>query len=139
MPRIRGQCAARNLAQVWRELLSVDALGTETLSGEGLDHDRADRVQVGLHGGRVARPPFRGQVAGRPQDDPGHRDVVVGQGSIHPKVEALGDAEVADLRVAVLLQQDVAGLDVPVQHPAPVGRGERSKGFRHDECDAFGR
>ncbi len=63
----------------------------------------------------------------------------VGGGRIRPDVEALGDAEIGDLRVPVLLQEDVAGLDVAVQHPARVGGRQRVERLGHHEQDALGR
>ena len=53
-------------------------------------------------------------------------------------VEALGDAEIADLGVPVLLQQNVARLHVAVQHPACVGGRQRVERLGHHEEHALG-
>ena len=66
---------------------------------------RSDCTVAGL-----ARSPFWRQVARRTQDEPGHRHVVGQHIGVRPDVEALGDAEVGDLRVSVLSQRMLLGL-----------------------------
>ncbi len=66
--------------------------------------------------------------------------IVMSSGSgdgIRADVEALGDAEVGDLGVPVLLEEDVAGLDVTVQHAARVGGAQRGECLGHHEHDAL--
>ena len=48
-------------------------------------------------------------------------------------VEALCDPEVGDARVAVVVEQDVARLDVAVEHAEPVGGGQGAQRVGH-EC-----
>ena len=136
LTRIGGQRARRDVTPGRCEAVGGSHFCAESLPAQGLHHDRADRVHVGLHRGRAARSSLRGQVARGAQNDPRHRHVVA---HVRPDVEALGDAEVADLRVPILLQQDVARLDVPVQHPTPVCRGQCSECLGHDERHAPGR
>jgi len=93
---IRGQCATRHVAE-WRwKPLCRRTTGTWALPGQHLHHDRADRVEVRLHCRRFACSPFRGQIAGRTQDDSGHCHVVGQPVRIPADVEALGDTEVGD-------------------------------------------
>ena len=51
------------------------------------------------------------------------------------RLRRLGDAEVGDDRVAVLVDQDVRRLDVPVNHPAAVRIGERRSDLIEDRAD----
>ena len=44
-----------------------------------------------------------------------------------PAVRAGRDSEVGEVRVSVLVEQDVRGLDVPVDDTLPVGVGERAR------------
>ena len=57
---------------------------------------------------------LRGHVAGRADDCAGVREIAVA-------FDALGQAEVGDVRRAVGVEQDVAGLEVAVQDAALVG------------------
>src|SRR5205814_1115822 len=85
------------------------------LAGEQFVEDRAQPVHVGrggqvLQGGRL----LGGEVAGRADDGPGLR---VGGVTF----EVLGQPEVGDVRLAVRVQEDVARLEVAVEHAALVG------------------
>ncbi len=105
--------------------------GAFALARQHLDHHRPDREKVGLHSGRLARSPFGGEIAGSAQDDTRERHVVGRAIEVRPEIEALGDAEVGDLRVPILLQEDVAGFDVSVQDPELVGGGEGAERLGH--------
>ncbi len=94
---------------------------------EGLVEDRADRVDVDGRRER-ARPPrlLGGHVARRPDDGARLRELRVG-------AHLLREAEVGDERSAAGVDEDVRGLEVAVEHAAPVrvvhgSRDEREEG-----------
>ena len=99
-------------------------------SRQRLHHDRADRVQVRLDGRRESRPPLGREVARRAEHDAGERLLRVRPEA--ERVHALCDPEVGDLGQAIVLQQDVAGLDVAVKHAQSVrGRQCRKRLGQH--------
>jgi hypothetical protein len=49
--------------------------------------------------------------------------------------DTLGNAEIADLYVPMVLQEDVARLDVTVQYPQAVRGVQRTQGLGEDEDD----
>ena len=107
--------------------------GSGTPSGQRLDHDRADRVQIRLRGGRPARSALRGQVPRSAEHDARERDVVGPLVRVGSEIECLRDAEIGDLRVPVFLEEDVAGLDVPVHDAESVGCSEGAEDLAHHE------
>jgi hypothetical protein len=135
--RARGSGARARRATARKDAGSCSASAVS--SRERLHHDRADRVQIGLHGGGTGRSAFGCQIAGRPQHDPRHGAVIGQLGRIRPHVEALGDAEIGDLRVPVLLQEDVARLDVAMKHAPRMGRLQCGERLGHHEQHALGR
>ena len=94
-------------------------------AGEHLVQDDAERVDVRRRGRRLAAGLFRAEVVDGPHGRPGQRQLRLG--------DRPGDAEVGDLHLAVAADEDVAGLDVAVDEPGGVGRGERA---RHGGPDA---
>ena len=126
LARVGCQSPSRDGAQREWQFHRPDGREIGASPGQRLQHDGPDRVQVGLHGGGPSGSPLRRQVAGSAKDDAGHRHVVADVLLMAAQVEALGNAEVRDLRVAVVVQEDVAGLDVPVQDAHGV-RGRQSR------------
>lgn len=53
-------------------------------------------------------------VCWRPDDRPGH-------GQARPLIHRLGDAEVRQVGIALLIQENVGGFQVAVHNPPPVG------------------
>ena len=84
----------------------------------------------------MARSPFGREVAGRAQDDPGERQVLGHPLRPGPGVDSLGNPEVGDLGVTVVLQEDVARFDVAMQHAELVGGHQRGERFGDDEQDS---
>ena len=99
------------------------------------DDAQGEDVAAGVH--RLAQDLLGGHVRGRPE----RRHVLEAlRGRAHRLVGgALGDAEVEDLHVAALADQDVGGLDVAVHDAALVGVGEAPRDRRADGGDAVGR
>ena len=91
-----------------------------------------DREEIRLHGRRLSRPALRSQIARRTQHDARHRQVVGHTVRCAPDIEALCDAEVGDLRVPVVLEEDVARLDVAVHDAELVGGGQGRQRLHHD-------
>ena len=88
------------------------------LAGEHLVEHDAQRVEVRLAGDRLAERLLGRDVVGRAEHAP-----VGGQPLL---VERAGDPEVGDLGRALLVDQDVLGLDVAVDDVAGVGGAERA-------------
>jgi hypothetical protein len=86
-------------------------------AGEQLEEDDAQGPDVR---GRAEQVVAAGGLLGR-QVGGGAHDLA-GAGQARPAVEELGQAEVGDERLAVLVQQHVGGLAVAVQDAAGVGR-----------------
>ncbi len=87
----------------------------------------AERPQVGGGSGILAAQPLRGEVVDRPDDLSG-----TGDGRV---ALDLGDAEVGEQDPAVLGEEHVAGLDVPVQYAGGVRGGQRAQ---HPQADPGG-
>ena len=88
----------------------------------------AEGPEVGGGRGRLALQPLGRQVGGRAQQ-------LAGDGEVRPLPwpvgdDALGDAEVGDLGRPVVGDEDVAGLDVPVDDARVVGRGQGRRARR---------
>ena len=81
------------------------------LTGEQLEGDEAEAVDVGALGERSAGPLLGRQVRGG-----GRQRATVGAAS-----DPHGDPEVGEVRVAVVVDQDVRRLDVAVDDAVPVG------------------
>ena len=89
------------------------------VAGQHLEQHDAERVDVGLAVDVVAERLLGRDVVGGPE-----HAAVGGQALL---VERAGDAEVGDLGRALLVDQDVLGLDVAVDDVAGVGGGERAR------------
>jgi hypothetical protein len=85
--------------------------------GEHLEEDDPQGVQVALARDGVAERLLGRDVVRGPQDAPVRGELLL--------VEGAGDPEVRDLRRALLVHQDVLGLDVAVDDPLRVGGAER--------------
>src|SRR5258708_38839233 len=81
-------------------------LGAEWgLAGEQFVEDDAEAVNVGGTGGGLAGSLFGGHVARRAQK-------VVGAGQAGFAAENFGDAEVGEVRLVLVIDEDVSGLEV---------------------------
>ena len=89
--------------------------------GEQLVEHRAQRVDVGRRGDRLAAHLLRARVLRREQAHPRARRRLPPGGG----VEELGDAEVEELGLALDRDQDVARLEVAVHDELLVGVGHR--------------
>ncbi len=87
------------------------------VADEGVEERGAERPHVAGGAGLLARRHLGREVGRRAGDHAG-----LGEGGVGP---GAGDAEVGDLGLAVGGDQDVRRLDVAVDDPAVVGRGER--------------
>ena len=116
-PARRGRLLLQHLQQRVQRRLAAE----RRPAGQQLVEDRPQAVDVGGGGQR----PFRaggllgGHVAGRADD--GAR---AASGSLSP-LDALGQAEVGDVRLALGVEQDVGRLEVAVQDAALVGVVDR--------------
>ena len=98
------------------------------LPGQALMRDDTERVQVGRGRRGNTRDPFRGQVGRGPDQHPG-----LGHGLRHRSFPGRGgDPEVGDLDQAIQPDQQVPGLDVPVDQAGLV-RGGQSPGRLGDD------
>jgi hypothetical protein len=84
------------------------------LTGEQFEEQDAQGVDIGLGGEGLGLDLFGGQVGGGTGDD------VSGSGGL-VIAQLLGDAEVGEEGVAVLVEQDVGGLDIAVDDALLVG------------------
>ncbi|BAT06225.1 Os08g0514033, partial [Oryza sativa Japonica Group] len=82
-------------------------------AGDDLEHEHAEREHVGLARRLVADGVLRRDVAARAGD------AEVGEGAA-VEVEDAGEAEVAEPRAEGGVEEDVAGLDVAVEHHGAV-------------------
>ncbi len=100
--------------------------GERPLSGEELveDHAGGEEVRAAVH-----RQPL--DLLGRHEARRAHHAAHLREA----RRLDVGDAEVGDLHRAVLEQEDVAGLDVAVDHALPVRVAERVEDLRHDAHD----
>ncbi len=96
-------------------------------AGQCLVEDDAERVDIRPRRDGLARDLLRAGVLGRPQDRPRGRRPGVGRGA--------GDPEVGHACLAVVVDQDVRGLDVAVHDAVLVGELERPRGL---DADAHG-
>src|SRR5918998_2689198 len=107
--------------QGFRDVLHADGHGVVRPvgddAGEQLVEDYAKGVEVAAGGGRLAEGLLRGEVARRPEDRVRRRD--------RGRRGGPRDAEVRNLQVAHVRDEDVLGLDVPVYDAALVGRPQR--------------
>jgi hypothetical protein len=112
-------------------------VGAHDLSGFGADegqapgehligHD-AEGVLIGFPGDLTPGALLRAHVVRGPHRSPSHRQARHSFGAC--------DTEIGDRRFAVSIDQDVAWLDIPVDHPAPVGVGERTGYLIQDAPD----
>jgi hypothetical protein len=108
----------RRLGQVGPHLRLVAVGGERHASGEHLEQDRAERVDVCAGVELLAADLLRRDVVHRA--DELRRPGVVGAG-------ALGQPEVGQVDVVAGAEEDVGGLDVPMDQSAAVGRIERGR------------
>ena len=98
------------------------------LPREHLVQDGAEREDVGTRVGRAAAHLLGGHVAERSED---HAGLGGGRGArLGP--DQLGQAEVEDLQAAVFRDEDVLGLQVPVNDALLVGGGEAPGGLERE-------
>ena len=118
----RGVSVNRRAIIAWARRAAEGRLAREHLVEHG-----AERVDVGsrVEVARAARL-LRAHVGGR-----AHRHSGSGQPGV-PFRHGARDAEIRDQRAAVLRQQHVLRLDVPVDHSLLVGVLERKRGFAPD-------
>jgi len=90
--------------------------GVFPLPGEALDEHQAERVNVGCGPDGVPADLFGGQVGGGPDHQSGVGDL----GGIGHR----GDAEVAQVRAVVFIEEHVGGFDVAVDHTVCVDVGQ---------------
>ena len=109
-----------------RDLVPVVAAEGEHARA-GAEERHAQRVDVGAAVQGLPARLFRGEVLRRAHDH-------VRAGLFHVAAHGARDPEIGDDRVAVLVEEDVVGLDVAVDHPFPVREGERG-GDVHAEPD----
>ncbi len=106
--------------------------GEGAFPGEHLVQDDAERELVAPEIDGLAPRLLRRHVGHRPEDDPllahGRERGRPGVGRLVVRDVVPGEAEVEELGVPVLRQEDVLGLDVAVDDPFPVRRREA---FRH--------
>jgi hypothetical protein len=88
---------------------------------------------MGGWSGGAAQGAFGGEVEAGAHDLPGGGEGGAGV------IEEAGDAEVADLQGVVGVQQEVGGLDIPVDDALLVGGGESGCGLGGDAGHALGR
>ena len=127
--------SSRHVGEWWRRHVEVVAhqrrggqLRIEHRSaGEAFVEQHAERVEVGRGSYPGAVELLRRHVAGCAGRCAQAR---------HRTLDDLRDAEVADLRGVVRGEQDVVGLDVPVQHVVLVGAGQRGG---HGQADGTAR
>ena len=93
--------------------------------GEGLDHDEAERVDVGGRAHGLAADLLGGEVGRGADDDAGVGDA----GGVGDE----GDTEVGEVGPPVAVEEDVAGRDVAVQDAGPVDVTERVGHRRHGQ------
>ena len=102
--------------------------GERRLAGQHLVQHGGERVDVGARVERlVARRLLGAHVGRRPDHEPG-----VGQLLVARALQRPSDAEVGDQRVAVPREQQVLGLDVPVDHAVLVGVLQRLRRLARD-------
>jgi len=109
------------------------------LADDALEGDHGERPEIAAAVDRL-RPLrlLRAHVARRPEDRAGARGVALGAAG--PVAGDLGAAEVedlGDLLVVVLHEEDVVGLEIPMDHVALVGLGEGAADVR-DDADRVG-
>ena len=101
------------------------------VSRQAFVHDDAEGEEIGLMGDRIVLHLLGRHVTG------GARELHSRGGRSGAALQA-GDAEIADLGLTVLREQDVRGLDVAVDHPLAVGilqRTRRLEGGLDDPLD----
>ncbi|MBK8179073.1 MAG: hypothetical protein IPK67_09350 [Planctomycetes bacterium] len=97
-----ARAALRGLKEIDRREAGIEFLRRGAQPTEDLDHQRPQGEEVGAWVGRLAEKQFRGDGVG------GARDRLAGQ----PR--APGEAEVRQARIAVGVDDHVAGLEVAV-------------------------
>ena len=101
--------------------------GEQRHAGQQLVEHRAERVLVRRARDLAAAALLGAHVGGRPHQGAGQRPA--------RPLGRLGDPEVGDDRVALFVDQDVAGLDVAMDHPRAMSVGERGAHLVQDRPD----
>ncbi len=104
--------------------LSQGSLRVRRFPGQQLIQNEPQAINVRLGGQRLVADLFRGHVHGRAKhlSRPGLPAV---------SFQDLGDAKIGEIGVAVLVQQDVGRLDIPVDHPLLVSHGQTGGNLIH--------
>ena len=100
--------------------------GEGDLAGDGLDQHEAERVHVGPPVDHLALGLLRRRVPGRAE----HGALGLGPGRLGQRP---GEAEVGDAQAAVVAEEQVGRLHVPVDEAAPVGVVEGPGGLEAEE------
>ena len=95
--------------------------------GQQFIENRSQRIKIARRRGRRRPVPgsFRGQIMRRAHGRPLLRE---GMTSAEGRPEPFGQAEITHIDGALLIENHIPRLDIPVQHPALVGK---MHGFRH--------
>ena len=123
-----GRDAGPLVLQVREQDRDVLVLGERHLARQALVEDARERVQVRPSVDVVPADLLRCDVVDRPHERPGLGEAAAGR-------DVLGETEVAEVGVlllALLRQQDVRGLHVPVHEPGPVGGVQGARDLPHD-------
>ena len=124
----RGAAAAGVSSATRRRTASGVLPSNGGRAGRGLVEHAAEAEQVGAVIDLVAAGLLGGHVQRRAGDEPGARQLHVLRGA--------GEAEVGELdAIDRRFEQDVAGLDVAVDEPAGVGRGQPGGGLHPEPRD----
>jgi len=123
--RLEGVDVRRRLVDVLEhQHLRRDALKRQT-AGQRLEQDNGQAILVAVAGQLAAGELFRTHERGRAQQ------CVAGQIAGQAGIVHLGNAEVGDIGVALLVEQDVGRLDVAVDNPGVVGRVQSAGHLAH--------
>src|SRR5262249_6735792 len=134
---------ARIVAQHGAERLDRTVAGERAASRQHLEEGGAEGEDVGAAVDRLAADLFRRHVARGADEElrtrsAAARDRVAREAGGAGRLLDARDAEVEDLRPALVRQEDVVGLDVAVDDALPVRRGEALGDLTRDLDGLFG-